>query len=121
MPTPILRKLCTALTPLVFALALPLAQAQAPDRPPPPKIDFASELGIDAKKAQAVDKVLREQHEKRRALDYERHAAHEKMEALRRETDQKLAAILSADQLKILRELLPRPPRPDGPPPPRRE
>lgn len=118
---PILRKFRPALAPLVFALALPLAQAQSPDRPPPPKIDFAGALGLDAKTAQAVDKVLREQHEKRRALDIERHAAREKMEALRRETDQKLAAILSADQLKKLHDLMPRPPRPDGPPPPRRE
>lgn len=120
MFNPVLRKLWSAL-PLVFALALPLARAQAPDRPPPLKIDFASALGIDTKKAQAVDKVLREQHEKRRSLDIERHAAHEKMEGLRRETDQKLAAILSPDQLKKLHDLMPRPPRPDGPPPPRRE
>jgi hypothetical protein len=118
---PILRKLCPALVPLVFAFTLPHAQAQSPDHPPPPKIDFANALGIDAKKAQAVDKVLREQHEKRRALDIERHAAREKKEALRRETDRKLAAILSADQLKKLHELMPRPPHPDGPPPPRRE
>ncbi len=118
MSMPSLRKFRPALLSLAIALALPLAQAQSHDHPPP-KIDFAA-LGIDAKTAAAVEKVLREQHEKRRMLDTEREATREKMEALRRETDQKLAALLSPEQLKKLQELRPRPPRPDGPPP-RRE
>ena len=103
------------LWPLVFVLAALPAYAQPANRPPP-KIDFRTALGIDADTAQALDQVLREQHQKREALHAEHEAARAKMDALRAETDKKLAALLSAAQIRKLHEL--RPPRPDRPPPP---
>ena len=86
---------------------------------PPPRIDFASALQIDAKTAQAVEQILREQHEKRVAMGIDHETVKAKLDTLRQETDQKLSRILTVEQRAKLHQLLPKPPRPDERPPTR--
>ena len=104
-------------TPLLHAAVLSLAlttsclaysQGQPPGGPggpggEPPRMDVAKSLGVDAKTAKTVEQILREDHEKH--------------DAVRNETNQKLAKVLSREQLEKLHQMMPRPPRGDGPPP----
>jgi Spy/CpxP family protein refolding chaperone len=91
-----------AMKPIIACLAIfsTVALAQAPQRPdgPPPPIDVAKALNIDAARAQKVDAILK--------------SAREKQRALREDTDRQLAAVLSPEELARLREAMPRPPRP---------
>ncbi|MBI3716929.1 MAG: hypothetical protein HY255_13135 [Betaproteobacteria bacterium] len=108
---------------LVFSSTLALAQ----DRPPPPDgrapPDIAKILNIDAKRADKVQEILRAAHEQRIVMrkstesggaQGDRKAAREKMRTLREETDRKLAAVLTPDEMKKLQAAMP-PPPPDGP------
>jgi hypothetical protein len=103
-------------TVLPFAQSQAQPQGQAPDGRPP-RIDFASVLSLDARTAQAFEQVMREHREKRRALDIDLEAMHARQEALRQETDQKLAKILTPEQLKKFNQLRPQPPHREGPAP----
>lgn len=77
--------------------------AQAPDGPPPGgrggPPDIATILNLDATRAAKV-----------RAIQ---EASHQKMRALREETDKQLATVLTADEIAKLKASRP------GPPPPR--
>ncbi len=85
--------------------------------------DIAKLLNIDANRAEKVQAVLRASHEQRMALrdsaasadkgqQGDRSVMREKMRALRDDTHKKLAAILTADELKKLEANMPPPPRP---------
>jgi hypothetical protein len=79
---------------------------------PPPRIDFARELGVSSAKAAQVESILANEREQHRA-------AREKARA-------ELAKVLTPEELARLEQLMPRPPRPPGhgpmggPPPERR-
>ena len=102
-----------------FGLCLSLTTLANPQKPdgPPPRIDFAGALQIDAKTAQAVDQILREQHEKRKALGLDHETIKAKLDALRQETDEKLSKVLTLEQRTKLHQVQPKPPRPDDRPP----
>lgn len=68
----------------------------------PPRMDVTKTLGVDAKTAKTVEQILREDREKH--------------DAVRNETNQKLAKVLSREQIEKLHQMMPRPPRGDGPP-----
>jgi len=70
------------------------AQVPPPGRVPHPPMDVAAALGIDADRAAQVQQILRASREKMRAA----------MDAIRSETDQQLAAILSPEEIKRLHE-----------------
>lgn len=105
---------------LAIAASLTLAHAQQRGAPPdgrPPRIDFASALALDPTTAQAVGQVLHEQHEKHRTLGLDAETVRSRHEAIRQETDEKLAKLLTAGQLEKLHQLLPKPPGGDRHPP----
>lgn len=83
---------------LLFASASCLAQQ---GQMPPPRVDVAAVTGADAKTAQAVERLLREQHDK--------------IDAIRRDTDTQLGKLLTSAQLDKLHEAM-RKNRPEGPP-----
>jgi hypothetical protein len=87
--------------------AAALAQ-QPPMRPqgPPPRIDFAKELGLSGERAKQVEAIMLNEHEEHRAARDKARAA--------------LARVLSAEEMARLETLMPRPRRPMGPPPERR-
>ena len=89
--------------------ALPLAYSQGPDGPPQ-RIDFAGALGLDATTASAFEQVMRAQHARRKELGIDRETLQVKHELLRQETDQKLAKLLTPQQLKKFHELRQKPP-----------
>ena len=89
-----------ALAPLL-AFTFASASCLAQQGQMPPRVDVAAVTGADAKTAQAVEKLLREQHEK--------------IDAIRRDTDTQLGKLLSPAQLDKLHEAM-RKNRPDGPP-----
>jgi Spy/CpxP family protein refolding chaperone len=97
---------------VLFVLAASLGAAalaqQPPPRPqgPPPRIDFAKELGLTGERAKQVEAIMRNEHEEHRA-------AREKARTA-------LARVLSADEMARLESLMPRPRGPMGPPPERR-
>jgi len=111
-----------------FAFASTLALAQ--DRPPAPPDsrgppDIAKILNIDVKRADKVQEILKAAHEQRMAMrkgveaggaQGDRKAAREKMRAQREETDRKLAAVLTPDELKKLQAAMPPPSPPQGGP-----
>ena len=66
----------------------------------PPRIDVAAVTGADAKTSQSVEQVLRDQHDK--------------IDAIRRDADARLAKLLTPAQLDKLHEAM-RKNRPDGP------
>lgn len=85
---------------LIFLFACGSAAAQQGN--PPPRIDVATVTGANAATAQAVDRILREHHDK--------------MEALRNDTDGKLSKLLTPAQLDKLHEAMRQNHRADGPP-----
>lgn len=78
----------------VAALASTLAMAQHP-----PRVDIAALLGIDAGKAQQVQAIL----------DDGRRQMHQAMEVIHQDTDKKLSAILTPDQVAKLKASMPHP------------
>jgi hypothetical protein len=101
-------------------LASTLAVAQGPPGGPPPRIDIAALLNIDAAKAQSVQAILDDGRKQMHALreqgkpadDAARARMHDAMEAIHQDTDKKLAAILTPDQISKLKAAMPRPPGP---------
>jgi hypothetical protein len=106
----------TAFAAMAIAIGSTLAMAQGQ----PLRFDIAALLDVDAAKAQQVQsildggrsqmKALREQSG-RPADDASREKMHEAMEAIHKDTDTKLAAILTPDQLAKLKAAMPHPPR----------
>lgn len=81
----------------VATLASALAVAQQPQGHPP-HIDIAALLDVDAARAQQVQAILDDGREKMR----------EAMETIRQDTDRKLSAILTPDQVAKLKASMPR-------------
>jgi hypothetical protein len=85
-----------------FAIAASFAQAEVPSlHASPAPLNIAAVLNIDSARAQVVQSILESAHQRRIAA----------MEAIRTETDQQLAGVLTAEELAKLKEALP-PPRP---------
>jgi len=105
-----------------FAFASTVASAQVPQPPgAPPRIDVATLLNLDATRAQAVEAILEGARLKHVALreqlgpprdDSTRAAFRAGMRAIRDDTDQKLATVLTAGEAATLKAAMPRPPRP---------
>jgi hypothetical protein len=101
----------------ISAAVIGLAAAQMPpsrDMVHPP-IDIATVLNVDADKAIQVEAILRATHEKMRAAmeeigppkdDATRAELREIMEAIRVQSDQLLAVILTPDQIAVLHAAL---------------
>lgn len=83
-----------AVSTLLFVATSCLAQ-----QGPPPRIDVAAVTGVDAKTAQAAERLLHEQHDK--------------IDAVRKDTDTQLAKLLTPAQLDKLHEAM-RKNRPEG-------
>ncbi len=107
------------LAPLMLASTLAGAQVPPADRRPP--VDVAALLGLDATRAAQVEAILATAHAKMRAAHREigkptdemtRNAMHAAMDAIHTQTDQQLAAVLSADELARLHDAM----RADRPP-----
>ena len=86
---------------IVGAMLFASTSCPAQQGPMPPRIDVAAVTGADAKTAQAVERALRDQHEK--------------IDAIRRDTDAQLAKLLTPVQLDKLHEAM-RKNRPEGAP-----
>ena len=102
----------------VATLASAMALAQAPQGHPPPRVDIAGLLNVDAAKAQQVQAILDDGRKQAHTLreqngrptdDASREKMHAAMEAIRQDTDKKLSAILTADQVAKLKASMPRP------------
>jgi hypothetical protein len=102
------------------ALATTLALAQEPPGRPP-RVDIAALLNIDAAKAQQVQSILDDGRKQAHAYreqngrptdEASREKAHAAMESIRQDTDKKLSAILTPDQVAKLKASMPRPPGP---------
>lgn len=68
---------------------------------------FAEELQLTEEQARTVNQIMREQHEKRRAIfesDKERVQKHAELEALHAETKERLASVLNTDQMARFEE-----------------
>ncbi|MEO8670639.1 MAG: hypothetical protein ABI411_04935 [Tahibacter sp.] len=109
---------------LMHAIAASSACAQAPDRVerrPPPPAEVARQLGLDANQTPQFIQILEEQRGRMRALreanEADRAVAHANREALREQTQTRLRALLTADQLARFDAMRP-PPPPPGPEPP---
>lgn len=89
-----------ALCALLF-ISISSSAQQGPQQSPPPRIDVAAVTGADAKTAQAVERLMRDQHDK--------------IEAIRRDTDTRLGKLLTPAQLDKLHDAM-RKNRPEGPP-----
>jgi hypothetical protein len=103
-----------------FAFASTFATAE-PGPPMPPRIDPAKLLNLDSTRAEKVDAILENAHERivearkqigRPTDETTRATMHAAMEAIRTETDALLAQVLTADELDKLHAAMPRPPRP---------
>ena len=102
-----------------FAFASTVASAQVPQPPgAPPRIDVATLLHLDATRAQAVEAILETARLKHMELreqlgpptdDSTRAAFMAGMQAIRDDTDQKLATVLSPDEIATLKAAMPRP------------
>ena len=91
----ILRKALGAL-----AFTASFAQAEVPSvHASPAPLNIAAVLNIDTARAEVVQTILESAHQKRIAA----------MEAIRAETDQQLAGVLTADELAKLKQALPPP------------
>ena len=103
-----------------LAFTSTVAGAQAlPLEDVPPRIDIATLLNLDDDRAEQVHAIMRAAREKMRAAreqigrptdESTRMVMHAAMHAIRVDTDQRLAAVLSASELQQLREALPPPP-----------
>ena len=86
----------------------------------PPRVDVVNLLSLDATRAAQVETILNGARQKMRTVheqlghptdDATRATFHAAMEAIRADTDEKLAAVLSPDELARLHAALPPPPR----------
>jgi hypothetical protein len=91
-----------------------------PEGARPPRVDIVNLLSLDATRAAQVETILNGARSKMRTLheqlghptdDATRATFHAAMEAIRGDTDDKLAAVLSPDELARLHAALPPPPR----------
>ena len=98
---------------LSLLLSSSTAFAQMPPGAPPPRVDIAAVLNLDATRAEQVKAIMQATHQKMEVVRAQ-------MEAIRRDTDTQLAAVLTADELEKLRAAMPKPPH-RGPPPPRNQ
>jgi len=114
-----LRYLAAAATALVSGVAT--AEAPPPYREPPPIAAAVAQLNLDAARAQQVVAILENSRARARAArqqigvptdDTTRATMRAAMDAIRSDTDQQLAAILSSDELVKLKEAMPGPPGP---------
>ncbi len=87
---------------ILFTLLIASASCMAQQGQMPPRIDVAAVTGADAKTAQAVEHALRDQHDK--------------IDAIRRDTDAQLAKLLTPAQLDKLHEAMRKNRPADGPP-----
>ena len=111
----------TAFRSILASLAFTSTVAGAQAFPPygtPPRVDVAALLNLDSTRAQQVDAILKTSHEKMRAAreqigrptdDTMRTTLRAAMDAIRVDTDQQLATVLSADEIVKLHAALPRP------------
>jgi Spy/CpxP family protein refolding chaperone len=103
----------TVFVAMAIAMGSSLAMAQGH----PPKIDIAALLNVDAAKAQQVQSILDDGRSQMHSLreqgrptdDASREKMHEAMESIHQDTDAKLAAILTPDQVAKLKAAMPRP------------
>jgi hypothetical protein len=102
---------------LAFTSTVAGAQTPPPDSAPR-HVDVATLLDLDSTRAQQVDAILKAAHEKMRAArvqigrptdDTTRTMMRAAMDAIRVDTDQQLAAVLSADEMVKLHAALPGP------------
>ena len=106
----------TVFAAMAIATGSTLAMAQGH----PPKIDIAAVLNVDSAKAAQVQSILDDGRSQMRALreqgrpadDAAREKMHEAMQSIHKDTDSKLAAILTPDQVAKLKAAMPRPPGP---------
>src|ERR1700674_1772654 len=92
---------------LAFTSTLAGAQTPSPDSAPH-RVDVATLLDLDSARAQQVDAILKAAHEKMRAAraqigrptdDTTRTMMRAAMDAIRVDTDQQLATVLSAEEI----------------------
>ena len=111
---------------LAASTSLASAAEAPPPRPPRPPIErILADIGVDSARATQVAAVLDAGHEKARAArqqigrptdDTTRATMKAAMDAIHSDTQGKLAAILSPDELSKFKAAMPPPPR-RGPPP----
>jgi hypothetical protein len=99
---------CRALIAASFLLS---ADAMAQTPPGPQRVDVVALLNLDATRAEQVRAIMRSTHQKMEVVRAQ-------MEAIRKETDTQLAAVLTPEELEKMRAAMPKPPH-RGPPPPR--
>ena len=103
-----------------LGLAAGFAGAQVPpaEESRSPRVDVVNLLGLDASRAAEVDAVLLGAQQKVRALreqlgpptdESTRATFHAAMEAIRADTDAKLSAVLTSDEIEKLHAALPPP------------
>lgn len=106
------------LAPALLVSALAMAQPAGPGGPPPP-MDIAKVLNLDAARAAQVEAVMKAARDQREALraemqaattDEARLAVMKKMRAIQEDIKARMAAILTADELKKLEESRPKRP-----------
>jgi|KBSSwiStaDraftv2_1062776.scaffolds.fasta_scaffold219203_2 hypothetical protein len=94
------------------------AQMPPPEDSRPPRVDVVNLLGLDAARAADVDAILLGAQQKVRALreqlgpptdESTRATFHAAMEAIRADTDAKLSAVLTSDEMAKLHAALPPP------------
>jgi hypothetical protein len=99
------------------AIVSTIAAAQQPQGHPP-RIDIAAVLNVDATKASQVQAILDDGRKQMHALresmgrptdDASREKMHQAMESIHQDTDKKLSAILTPDQLAKLKAAMPHP------------
>lgn len=103
---------------LAFTSTVAGAQTPFPPYGAPPRVDVAALLNLDNTRAQQVDAILKAAHEKMRAArqqigrptdDTTRTMMRAAMDAIRGDTDQQLATVLSAEEIVKLHEAMPGP------------
>jgi hypothetical protein len=109
-----------AVPPILTALAIASTLATAQPIPGQGfnRVDVVKLLNLDAERGQKVDAILEQSHDRIRAArtqigratdETTRNTLHAAMKAIREDTDQKLAAVLTPDELDKLMSSLPRP------------
>ena len=101
-----------------LAFTSAVGSAQTPPYGAPPRVDVATLLNLDSSRAQQVDAILKAAREKMRAAHKQigrptdettRTMMRAAMDAIRVDTDQQLATVLSAEEIVKLHEAMPRP------------